>query len=47
MQDSINLAGTLVQAVLNGILVWQCMRTAKQDNSIQPIGSAGLESKAA
>ncbi|CAK0740472.1 hypothetical protein CVIRNUC_001253 [Coccomyxa viridis] len=46
-KDSINLAGTLVQMVLNGILVWQVMRTAMQDTSSRPSSSAGLEEKAA
>lgn len=30
VQDLINLAGTLVQAILNGILVWQSVSSAKQ-----------------
>lgn len=47
VQDVINMAATLVQVVLNGILVWQSVRTAMQASQTQPLGSAAAEPKAA
>lgn len=35
-QDLINLMGTLVQAFLNGILVWQSVSTARQAAGKEP-----------
>ncbi|KAK9917396.1 hypothetical protein WJX75_003898 [Coccomyxa subellipsoidea] len=46
-QDLINLAGTLVQAILNGILVWQSVSSAKRMQDEVPQSFSSPDVKAA